>query len=607
MLGAIIGDMVGSVYEWNNLKSKDFTPLFHARAKPTDDSVLTIAVADSLLNDRLPVEAFKDWGRRYPECGWGGRFKRWLFSDETGPYGSFGNGAAMRVSPAALLGKTLDETLASAKRVTEITHDHPEGLKGAAATAHAIFLAFEGEALADIRMVIQETYGYDLQRTVDDIRPDYTFDVTCQGSVPEALICVFEATDFEDAIRNAISIGGDSDTLAAIAGGFAEAHFGIPPEIAAEAWQRLPADMRDILEALYNNAHRPPPVRSGWTSDRKLTISDINQAKHIAPLFRRTWTTSELLEQHRPHHTHSNKALLFDLALDGGSALSGSVTLSRWPASPLPTSLGPSREGFKIAAMPGHFRYSPSSQVNAIEWHLNFADFDAFATWRTPLFAQDEIQVAEHPALAALHLEARDQGISMKTVEETTAFISHPTPVLVSGVERRIEVETATSGLYGNAFQRASLEQVRQATRIIDPPSISHILAIQAPEPGSGLYKASDIRQILITAYSGFVAAIEEGKLQKGANSSTLIHSGFWGCGAYGGNRTLMLLLQMLAAHLSGVQAIQFHIGRSSSKTHHDEALALYEQIASNPDTTVGSTIAWLEERGFTWGVSDGN
>ncbi len=261
MLGAVIGDMVGSVYEWDNRKSKDFSPFFHARSHPTDDSVLTIAVADVLLNKRSPVHAFKDWGRRYPESGWGGHFKRWLFSDETAPYGSFGNGAAMRVSPTALVGKTLDETLASARRVTEITHDHPEGIKGATATAHAIFLAYEGVELAEIRAVIQEAYGYDLERTVDGIRPGYKFDVTCQGSVPEALICVFEGTGFEDAIRNAISIGGDSDTLAAIAGGFAEARFGIPPEIAAEAWHRLPPDMRGILETLYKNTHRPPPVR----------------------------------------------------------------------------------------------------------------------------------------------------------------------------------------------------------------------------------------------------------------------------------------------------------------------------------------------------------
>lgn len=261
MLGAVIGDMVGSVYEWNNLKTKDFSPFFHARSRPTDDSVMTIAVADALLNNRPLVHTFKDWGRRYPDSGWGRRFQRWLFSDETEPYGSFGNGAAMRVSPTALLGKSLDETLASARRVTVPTHDHPEGIKGAAATAHAIFLAYQGIELAEIRVVLQEAYGYDLERTVDGIRPGYTFDVTCQGSVPEALICVFEATDFEDAIRNAISIGGDSDTLAAIAGGFAEARFGIPPEIAAEAWHRLPPDMRGILETLYKNTPRPPPVR----------------------------------------------------------------------------------------------------------------------------------------------------------------------------------------------------------------------------------------------------------------------------------------------------------------------------------------------------------
>ena len=169
------------------------------------------------------------------------------------------------------------------------------------------------------------------------------------------------------------------------------------------------------------------------------------------------------------------------------------------------------------------------------------------------------------------------------------------------------ELETTASGLYGNAFQRATREQVSQATRRIEPPTLSHILVIQASEPGSGLYIASDIRQILITANSGFVAAIEEGKLQMGSNASTSIHTGFWGCGAYGGNRTLLLLLQMLAAHLAGVYEIVFHLERASGRRHHDESLALYEQIAAKPSTPLASIIARLEEAGFAWGVSDGN
>jgi len=298
---------------------------------------------------------------------------------------------------------------------------------------------------------------------------------------------------------------------------------------------------------------------------------------------------------------------LFDLALEECTAPTGEMTLSRWPTLALPVMIGLPPQAFRIEAIAGHFSYAPISQTEAMEWHLNFADFDAFATWRTALFAQDEIQVAEHPALAALHLMTREQDISMKTVDDQQSYSSRPTPVLVSGVERRIEVETTASGLYGNAFQRASPEQVRQATRRIDPPTLSNILAIQAPEPGSGLYTASDIRQILITAYSGFVAATQEGKLQRGPNVSTSIHTGFWGCGAYGGNRTLMLLLQMLAAHLAGVQEIVFHLGRASGQQHYDESLALYEHIAAKPNTPVASIIARLEEAEFAWGVSDGN
>ncbi|MDO9225172.1 MAG: ADP-ribosylglycohydrolase family protein [Pseudomonadota bacterium] len=251
MLGAIFGDIVGSVYEWNNVKTKDFQPLVAPRAFFTDDTVLTIAVADALLNDRPPAEAFKDWGRRYPNVSWGGRFARWLFSDETAPYGSFGNGAAMRVSPAGLLGRDLAEVVRFSDHVTAATHDHPEGLKGAAATATAIFLARQGAGADDLRAAVIETYGYDLTATVDAIRPGYRFDETCQGSVPQALICALEATDFEDAIRNAISIGGDSDTVAAICGGVAEARFGVPEALAEAAWSRLPADMRRVMKALY--------------------------------------------------------------------------------------------------------------------------------------------------------------------------------------------------------------------------------------------------------------------------------------------------------------------------------------------------------------------
>ncbi|GAB4362732.1 MAG: ADP-ribosylglycohydrolase family protein [Methylohalobius crimeensis] len=258
MIGAIAGDIIGSVYEGHPCKTKDFTPLFSPEAHFTDDTVLTVAVADTLLNGRDPVKAFKEWGRRYPDSGWGGMFAQWLFSERTQPYGSFGNGAAMRVSPAGLLGKGLNEAREMAEYVTRITHDHPEGIKGAIATATAIVLARQGTEAEAIRRTVQQDYGYDLDRTVDTIRPGYGFDATCQGTVPEAIVCALEAADYEDAVRNAVSLGGDADTLAAITGGIAEARFGIPQSIAQEAFHHLPGDMQVVMETLYARAGGAP-------------------------------------------------------------------------------------------------------------------------------------------------------------------------------------------------------------------------------------------------------------------------------------------------------------------------------------------------------------
>jgi ADP-ribosyl-[dinitrogen reductase] hydrolase len=253
MLGAVIGDIVGSIYEWDNHRSKDFE-LFGRGADFTDDTVCTIAIADALLNNRPPAEALHDWCARYPGRGYGGMFRQWIETGDRRPYGSFGNGAAMRVSPAGLLSGSLDDALARARAVTEVTHDHPEGLKGAAATVHAIHLARSGEVPQRIRAAIESAYGYDLARTVDDIRPHYRFNETCQHTVPEALICALDASDFEDAIRNAISIGGDSDTVAAIAGSVAEALFGIPIDLALRGRAKLPGDMRAVLDQLYKNS-----------------------------------------------------------------------------------------------------------------------------------------------------------------------------------------------------------------------------------------------------------------------------------------------------------------------------------------------------------------
>ncbi len=255
MLGAIIGDIVGSVYEFNNFRSKDFEPLFHRKAFFTDDTVCTVAVADALVNNRHPAQALKDWGTKYWENGgWGRSFALWLGSDSWEPYNSFGNGAAMRVAPAGLLAKSVEEAIELAYKVTEVTHNHPEGMKGAAATAVAGFLARTGSSQAFIRGYIADSFGYDLTLAVDEIRSDYRFNETCQQTVPQALTCVLEAESFEDAIRNAISIGGDSDTIGAIVGGIAEAMFGIPDDIAERGWAYLPQEMREVLTGLYAKA-----------------------------------------------------------------------------------------------------------------------------------------------------------------------------------------------------------------------------------------------------------------------------------------------------------------------------------------------------------------
>ncbi|MDW8323395.1 MAG: ADP-ribosylglycohydrolase family protein [Burkholderiales bacterium] len=251
MLGALIGDLVGSAYEFNPIKHKDFEPFIHPQASFTDDSVLTVAVADALLNDRDLATSLKDWGRRYPDAGYGVRFARWLHSDETAPYGSYGNGAAMRCAPAAWLARSLDEALRLAQHTAAVTHDHPEGIKGAQTTVLAIWLARQGLAADSIRTILARFSGYDLTPSVDELRPDYRFDETCQGTVPAALICALEAEDFEDALRNAVSLGGDADTLAAIAGSVAEALFGIPQPLRSEALGRLPGEMLQVVESLY--------------------------------------------------------------------------------------------------------------------------------------------------------------------------------------------------------------------------------------------------------------------------------------------------------------------------------------------------------------------
>jgi len=252
MFGAVLGDYVGSRWEFFLGKPpKDFR-FFTDHCEFTDDSVCTAAVADILLNDRPPAFALQDWCRRYPYCSWGGMFGSWIFKADPRPYGSYGNGSAMRVSPAAFLNRRrpLADALAASDRVTRITHDHPEGMKGARAATHAIWLAYQDEPPEAIRRVVEETYDYDLSRSVAEIRPNYSFNAICQKTVPEAITCALEARDFEEAIRNAVWIGGDAETLAAIAGPLAEALHGIPSEFLRYLREVILEDAPDILEIL---------------------------------------------------------------------------------------------------------------------------------------------------------------------------------------------------------------------------------------------------------------------------------------------------------------------------------------------------------------------
>jgi len=278
MLGAIVGDVVGSVYEWHNIKTKDF-PLFRDDCCFTDDTVMTIAAADALMNGGRVVDfidAYKKWGRLYPNAGYGGRFGGWIHSDDREPYNSWGNGSAMRVSPCAWLmdcgfsartGMWPSNSRDRAKLSAEVTHNHPEGVKGALAVTDAIFMCrFYAGGYGDdmdnpinerltlkqykiqIKEHIERVHGYALSKTLDEIRPTYRFNESCQDTVPQAIMAFLESTDFEDAIRNAISLGGDSDTLAAITGSIAEAAYGVPDEIKDKALSFLDKPLTEVYE-----------------------------------------------------------------------------------------------------------------------------------------------------------------------------------------------------------------------------------------------------------------------------------------------------------------------------------------------------------------------
>jgi ADP-ribosylglycohydrolase len=306
MIGAITGDVIGSIYEFNNIKTKDFK-LFGPECRFTDDTVLTVAVADWLLHDDADlVERLAHYTYAYPNRGYGGMYSKWVDRWDRQPYDSYGNGSAMRVSAVAWVAKDQTQALALAKASAEVTHSHPEGIKGAQATTLAIWLARQGAKKERIRREVTDFSGYDLTETVDEIREWYYFNETCQKTVPQAIICALDATDFEDAIRNAISIGGDSDTVAAITGSIAQAMFGIPPDIRDKARAYLPDELIEVVDS-FDRLHDP---HKSVEQDKAVATNQLPDPATTTPV---------VFTKLKPTMTHDEKvdALMKGLAAQG--------------------------------------------------------------------------------------------------------------------------------------------------------------------------------------------------------------------------------------------------------------------------------------------------
>lgn len=330
-----------------------------------------------------------------------------------------------------------------------------------------------------------------------------------------------------------------------------------------------------------------------------------------SPLSRQTFNTAQLFHEHPPRLVHPNKQLVYRIACPPGTTHSGTITFSRWSEMDVSACTIKDTAPIQVEHRADYFGYEPTPQnSNAVEWYLNFAHHEAFAFYGGPLFAQDEMQVAEHPGLGALREALLNTTIRPLTVENGSA-----TPILVMGVERRCQVANNPNsakgrpyGLYGNNFARATPEAITQATKAIVPPTISNILAIEAPVGGHGPYSQSEIGYILITAYSGFKAALLESSRERSTPPEVVIHTGFWGCGAYGGNRILMTLLQLLAARLAGITRLVFHTGDPSGTPAFRQALQLMDKLATHSsDKRVYELVAEIETMGFQWGVGDGN
>lgn len=326
---------------------------------------------------------------------------------------------------------------------------------------------------------------------------------------------------------------------------------------------------------------------------------ELNPIDHIK------FDAGKLHSEFPPRWRHDNKRLVYQIGCWSGVPFEGDVVYARWPALELPADI-PSKAPFSVK--PGLFAYEEPDDSKVVDWHLNFADPDLFVAYGSPLFAQDELQVAEHPILGSIREALIAKGMRASTVDQQ----GNPTPVTITGVQRRCAFNTQpineagqTSSLYGNAFSRASEEQVKRATQVLSPPTISNILAIAAPAGGYGEYSREQIINVLVTAYTGFGAARSESQRLINSEARTVIHTGFWGCGAFGGNRELMTILQGLAGDLAGVEIVFWAFDEDGMNLASD-ARHRYKQMLED-DQRVDGLLDRLVEMKFLWGVSDGN
>lgn len=329
------------------------------------------------------------------------------------------------------------------------------------------------------------------------------------------------------------------------------------------------------------------------------------------PIEQQTFAIRELVEDHPPIWNHPNKRIVYEVACPPGSPQEGRLDYSRWGVMPFPERLEPAAAIGRMVARPGFFDYVREPELNdAVEWHVNFADPRLFFAYGSRLFAQDEMQVAEHPVLGSLREALVALNLPALTVEG-----GRPTPVLVMGALRHCRVATERNeakgrphGLYGNAFARAEPDAVRRATERIDPPTTTNLIAMAAPAGGVGRYRSREIEGVLATAYTAFRAAILESVRARGTAGPIVIHTGFWGCGAFGGDRVIMTTLQVLAAAMAGVERIVFHTGDLAGNAAIRETRAIFDEgRLGGADINVHELIRRIEAIGFTWGTSDGN